>query len=47
VVESTKDLSVAQASIVLEWLDQAEDADIDRLAGAIGSPPLALDGEEL
>ena len=46
-VESTKDLSVAQASVVLEWLDQAEDPDVDRLSAAIGSPPLALDGEEL
>jgi hypothetical protein len=46
-VESTKELSVAQASIVLEWLDQAEDVCIDRLSAAIGSPPLALDGEEL
>jgi len=46
-VESTKLLSVAQASIVLEWLDQAEDADIDRLSAAIGSPSLAIEGEEL
>jgi hypothetical protein len=47
VVESTKDLSVAQASIVLEWLDQAEDTDINRLSAAIGSPSLEFEGEEL
>lgn len=42
--ESTRDLSVAQASIVLEWLDQAENVDIDRLLAETGAPTL---GEEL
>jgi hypothetical protein len=46
-IESIRDLSMAQACIILEWLDQAEDNDIDRLHEAIGQPSLAGAGEVL
>jgi hypothetical protein len=46
-IESIRNLSMAQACIILEWLDQAEDNDIDRLHQAIGQPSLAGAGEVL